>query len=78
MTVRVHEVVDAIKEIARKEVFDPARRDDDTWIDDNLPDNHETHPVIDIDPHQDSTEVLDAWLMMSSGGYNARSSMILL
>jgi len=55
MTVRVHEVVDAIKEIARKEVFDPARRDDDTWIDDNLPDNHETHPVIDIDPHNDST-----------------------
>ena len=54
MTVRVHEVVDKVKKIARAEVFDPARRDDDSWIDDNLPDNFDEHPVIDIDPLQDS------------------------
>lgn len=54
MTVRVYEVVDKVKEIAREEVFDPARRDDDSWIDDGLPANYTEHPKIDIDSLKDS------------------------
>lgn len=54
MGVRVYQVVDKVKEIARAEVFDPARRDEDTWIDDNLPSDYAEHPKIDIDLHKDS------------------------
>lgn len=54
MTVRVHEVVDKVVEIARAEVFDPRRRDDDSWIDDDLPDNYDAHPVIEVNALKDS------------------------